>query len=280
MTPQQYCRDICKKSGSNFVLTFYLLGREKRHALEAFYAFCRVVDDIVDESPDPALAHEGLRHWRTEIGRLFDGKPEERIAVALLPAIRKYGIPREIFDEILTGCETDLTQTRYETFEALELYCYRVASCVGLASLRIFGLELTPQTRAAGIALGKALQLTNILRDIPGDLKRNRIYLPRQEMEEFGITENHLRNPDPANQKMLEFLYHQINRAQHFYSQAWKGFPADKKSRRRLIAARLMGKLYQKILNKIARDPFRIFRGNVGLDGLEKSEIVLKTLLG
>lgn len=279
MTPQQYCRDICKKSGSNFVRTFYLLGRERRLAMEAFYAFCRVIDDIVDESPDPALAHEGLRHWRTEIGHLFDDKPEERISIALLPSIRKYNIPREIFDEILTGCETDLTQTRYETFQDLELYCYRVASCVGLASLRIFGLELTPQTRGAGIALGKALQLTNILRDIPGDLKRNRIYLPRREMEEYDITENLLRNPDLSNQKLLEFLYHQINRAQHFYSQAWKGFPDDKKSRRRLITARLMGKLYQKILNKIARDPLRIFREKVSLGVMEKSGIVLETLL-
>lgn len=248
--------------------------------MEAFYAFCRVVDDLVDESPDPALAHEGLRHWRAEIGRLFDEKPEERIAVALLPAIRKYNIPREIFDEILTGCETDLTQTRYETFQELELYCYRVASCVGLASLLIFGLELTPQARTAGIALGKALQLTNILRDIPGDLKRNRIYLPHQEMEEYGVTEKDLAHPDPANPKILEFLYHQINRTRHFYSQAWRGFPADKKSRRRLTSARLMGKLYQKILNKIARDPSRIFREKVALNGLEKSGIVLATLFG
>ena len=278
MTPQQYCHDICKKSGSNFVRTFYLLERKKRHALEAFYAFCRVVDDIVDESADVTKAREGLQHWRDEIGRLFEGKTEERIGLALFPAIQKYKIPREYFDEILTGCETDLTQRRYETFEALEAYCYRVASCVGLVSLHIFGLELTPQTKAAGIALGKALQLTNILREISSDLRLDRIYLPQDELREYDITENNLKNSNLKNENMLEFLYHQINRAQHFYALAWNGFPTDKKSQRRLLAARLMGKLYQKILSKIARDPLRTFHQKVRLNGLEKSAIVAKTL--
>lgn len=279
MTPQRYCHQLCKKSGSNFLLTFYLLGSEKRHALEAFYAFCRVVDDIVDETPDQVTAQEGLEHWRLEIEKCFRGVPEEMIGKALLPAIQKYNIPQTYFDEILTGCETDLTKTRYETFEELEVYCYRVASCVGLVCLHIFGVELTPQIKAAGTALGKGLQLTNILRDITGDHQRGRIYLPQSELREYGLREADLKNSSTKNKKMLEFLYHQINRANHLYAQAWKGFPTDKKSKRQLIASRLMGCFYQKILNKIARNPFQLFKRKVRLNLLEKVAIAGKELL-
>lgn len=278
MTPQQYCKRVCKRSGSNFVLTFYLLGAKKRRAMEAFYAFCREVDDAVDEAPNEQKAKENIRFWKEEVPLLYQGKPRHLVTQAIKPILSNFQIPQEYLSEIVLGCEMDISHKTYATFAELERYCYRVASCVGLASLIICGVPLTPRTKEAGIALGKALQITNILRDIRSDLGRGRLYLPQEDLEQCGVAINDLngRNPNPLN--LMEFFYHEIERAQNFFKEAWKKFPASKKERRKILAPLLMGKIYEAILDKISRDPMRVFQEKIKLSGLEKLEIAGKEI--
>ncbi|MBI4224371.1 MAG: squalene/phytoene synthase family protein, partial [Deltaproteobacteria bacterium] len=176
-------------------------------------------------------------------------------------------------EEIVAGCEMDLTNKSYDTFAELETYCYRVASCVGLVSLHLFGVELTSATQQAGIALGKALQLTNILRDIATDLRRDRVYLPQEDLTRFQIGLRDLAHPDPSNLNLFDMLYFEMERARGFYRQAWEGFPKTGKARRRLAAAFSMGRIYETLLDKIAKDPISIFKEKVRLSRAEKLKI-------
>lgn len=273
MTPQDYCRRVCKKSGSNFVFSFYLFGRRRRQALEAFYAFCRKVDDAVDLAETPDKAIRQIAFWKEEVGRLANGIPEHPVGLALKPLVEAYDIPLQYLQEIVAGCEMDVTKKSYETFAELETYCYRVASCVGLVCLRLFGVSPTHPAEQAAMALGKALQLTNILRDIVTDLRRERIYIPREDLDRFSIRPADLANPDPANLNLFDLLYFEIERATGFYQAAWNLFPKRGKERRRLAAAFSMGRSYETLLDKIAQNPLRVFEEKVCLSGLEKLKI-------
>ncbi|MDO8526067.1 MAG: presqualene diphosphate synthase HpnD [Deltaproteobacteria bacterium] len=279
MNPQHYCHQICKKSGSNFVYAFYLLGKKRRHALEAFYAFCRLVDDAVDEAPSAEEAQNNLRFWREEIARIYRGEGEHIVSQALTPVVRAYDIPQKYLEEIVAGCEMDLVKKNYVTFQELELYCHRVASCVGLVSLRIFGIRNNRMIDAGGIALGKALQLTNILRDISTDLARGRIYIPEEDLRQSGVSKEALEKHSLDDLNLADLLYFEIKRAREFYQEAWQSFPKFGKERRQLVAAILMGRIYEAILDKIAKDPLSVFRQKVKLTGKEKSLIALKVLL-
>ncbi len=279
MTPQSYCHHVCKKSRSNFFYTFYLFGRKRRRALEAFYAFCRKVDDAVDQATSQEKAVQAIQYWKEEVARIYKKTPEHPVGKALSPVVKEFQIPQLYLNEIISGCEIDLYQKSYDTFKELENYCYKVASCVGLVCIRIFGVSPTPESEQAAIALGKALQLTNILRDIVPDLRRERIYIPQEDLSRFQIRAHDLAHPDRANLNLFDLLYFEIERARNYYRIAWDLFPRYGKERRRLVAAFSMGRVYETLLDKIAKDPFRIFSEKVRLSGAEKLKIALQELL-
>lgn len=278
MTPEATCRKICKKSGSNFVYAFYLVGSKKRRALEAFYAFCRVVDDTVDEATSTEKARGGLKFWLGEIEKMVAGRPTHPVGIALSPALKQFEIPSEYLKEIVAGCEMDLDKKSYATFDELELYCYRVASCVGLVCLHIFGVAQNPNIREAGIALGKALQITNILRDIRTDFARGRVYLPQEDLKTFGLHPEDLSNSTQSNLNLIELMYCEMDRAKSFFKTAWNGFPLAGPPRRKILPATLMGRFYETILNKISRDPLIVFRKKVSLSWMEKMDIAAKEI--
>ena len=273
MTPQAYCHRVCRQSGSNFVYTFYLFGRKKRQALEAFYAFCRVVDDSVDQAATPKKAAEAIAFWKEELPLIYRGEPRDLVSKALVEAVQQYQIPQKYLEEIVAGCELDLHKKTYATFLELEDYCFKVASCVGLVCLKIFGVAPSSQTEFAAASLGKALQLTNILRDIASDLKRGRIYLPEEDLKNFRVSPNDIANGSQKNLNLFDLLYFEIERARDYFAKAWELFPREKKERRKLLAAILMGRFYESILNKISHDPLAVFQTKIRLTGAEKIKI-------
>ena len=186
MTPDEYCQRKAAQSGSSFYYSFLFLPPEQRRAITAIYAFCREVDDVVDESTDPAIAAAKLAWWRGEIAALYANRPQHPVTRALAPFIEPYSITAVRLNEILDGMDMDLAQTRYPDFAALERYCYRVAGVVGLLAADIFG-HVNPQTFRYAEMLGTALQLTNIIRDVGEDARKNRIYLPMDELARFDV---------------------------------------------------------------------------------------------
>jgi len=241
------CASITRRSSSNFYYAFMLLPAERRHALYSVYAFCRFVDDIAD---DPAAANpaELLTRWREELERVFDGSPAHPISRALAHNVRRFAIPRRYFEEIIDGVEMDLGRTRYAAFEDLRLYCYRVASAVGLVCIEIFGYR-NPRTREYAENLGVAFQLTNIIRDLSEDAARGRIYLPLEDLARFGVTEDEiLRGADTLElRRLLEF---EVEQARSFYALAERALPAE--DRAAMLCAEAMRSIYRALLERIA----------------------------
>ena len=204
MTPEQYCEDRTKQSGSSFYYSFMFLPKEKRLAITALYAFCREVDDVVDECSDAGVARTTLTWWRMQVADIYDGKPQHPVAQALVPIVRKFNIAQEHLQEIIDGMEMDLDQPRYSDFKSLQLYCYRVASVVGLLAAEIFGYT-DRQTQKYAHDLGIAFQLTNIIRDVGEDARRGRIYLPMDELQQFGVTASDILNANETEnfQKLM-----------------------------------------------------------------------------
>ena len=186
MTPDEYCQQKAAQSGSSFYYSFLFLEPERRHAITALYAFCREVDDAVDEPSDPQVARSKLAWWRAEVAQLYAGNPQHPVTRALAPLIERYGITHERLGEIMDGMEMDLTQTRYLDYANLRLYCHRVAGVVGLLAARIFGFS-DERTLEYAENLGLAFQLTNIIRDVGEDARNNRIYLPMDELKRFEV---------------------------------------------------------------------------------------------
>jgi phytoene synthase len=267
---------VAKKSGSSFLYSFLVLNREQQKAIRAVYAFARRADDSVDEVNDPGRQQERLEHWREQLSLCYEGQPDDPATVELQWAIRKYSIPREYFDELLEGCGMDISRSRYETFEQLRLYCYRVASCVGLICLPIFGCPYE-QGKEYAIHLGLALQLTNIIRDVGADAKRDRIYLPQEDLERFGINEESIIQGvyDENFAALMEF---ESARALGYYEKAYSLLPED--YRRQLLAARIMGRTYRKLLSRIMRGGYRVLEEKAKLGKAEKIWIALTTWLG
>jgi phytoene synthase len=246
---------------TNFYYSFLVLPAEKRRAIVAVWDFCRAVDDAADEASEGRGAAE-VAQWREELARCFDGRaPQTPPGRALQPLIPRFHLPRSAFDALIEGVEMDLHPRRYATFAELYEYCIRVASAVGLMCVEIFGCR-DPGSRQYAIDLGVALQLTNILRDVPGDLSRGRIYIPVEDMNAFGATEADLEAEarrtggvrSPAVKQLLAF---QADRAREYYRRADRGLP--RADARRLVAARIMGSIYRQILSRIEAADYDVF---------------------
>ena len=252
-----HSRAITRKSASNLALAFVMLPRAKRNDMAVLYAFCREVDDVADNETVPVEKRRAqLADWRVDVRRACENeRPQFAVSHELQPVIAKYRLSFTLFDELIKGCEMDLHIKRYESFERLELYCYRVASAVGLLSIGIFGHQ-NPACRDYAIYLGKALQFTNILRDVRTDAERGRIYLPQSELKKFNVSEE-----DILNFKYSDGFYalgaSVADRAKKFYRLARQTLPPE--DRRAMVAAELMGSVYWRLLQKLEREKFDVF---------------------
>ncbi|MBK6804615.1 MAG: presqualene diphosphate synthase HpnD [Betaproteobacteria bacterium] len=273
MTPDQYCESRAAQSGSSFYYSFRLLPPERRRAITALYAFCREVDDVVDEVHDPAVARAKLAWWRTEVGAVYDGAPQHPVAQALVPVVRSYRLPREHFDAVIDGMAMDLAQQRYADFADLERYCHRVAGVVGLMSAEIFGHE---EASTAGFArdLGIAFQLTNIVRDVGEDARRGRIYLPQEDLARFGVSASAIlrAREEPGFGALMAF---EVERARAWYDRAMAQLaPRDRKAQRASLA---MAAIYRTLLDEIARDGYHVLDRRIALTPLRKLWIAWRT---
>ncbi|MEJ5237478.1 presqualene diphosphate synthase HpnD [Limisphaera sp. VF-2] len=272
----QQSQRITRRSASNLALAFCLLPRTTREDMAVLYAFCREVDDVADDPTAPLEERRArLDLWRRDIRRACNGQtPELAVCRELQPIIEWYRLPLTLFEELLDGVAMDLEISRYETWEQLDLYCYRVASVVGLLSLPIFGCR-HPASREYAIALGRALQLTNILRDVATDAVRGRIYLPLEEMRACGVTVEDIlaRRYSPA---FVEVARRVARRARRYYRQASELRPEE--DRQALIAAELMGAVYWRLLRKLERRRFNVFEGPPArLSRAFKALLILRT---
>ena len=276
MTPDQYCQQKTAQSGSSFYYSFLFLPPVRRRAITALYAFCREVDDIVDECTDVNVARTKLAWWRVEVARLYGGAPgvpTHPVAQALAPVVQGCNLPQRQLQEIIDGMEMDLTQHRYANFAALNIYCYRVASVVGLLSATIFGYT-DARTLKYAESLGMAFQLTNIIRDVGEDARRDRLYLPLDELERYNVSVAdimHARGGDGFRQ-LMEF---QIERALGYYRDAYAQLPAvDRKAQRPGL---VMAAIYQTLLAEIRAEGAPVLTQRTSLTPLRKLWIAWKT---
>jgi phytoene synthase len=275
MTPDEYCQQKAAASGSSFYYSFLFLPAPRRRAITALYAFCREVDDVVDETAEMQIAAAKLAWWRAEVANLYRGNPQHPVTRALLPFIAEYSLPQEHLNEIIDGMEMDLTQTRYLDWAALERYCHRVAGVVGLLAARIFGYS---DGRALEYArdLGIAFQLTNIIRDVGEDARKNRIYLPMDELKRFDVPAADILNAreTPQFNALMRF---QGERARSWYDKALAALPA--RDRRAQRPGLIMAAIYRALLDEIGRDDFRVLSRRTSLTPLRKFWIAWKTWL-
>lgn len=266
MTPEQYCQQKVGASGSSFYYSFLFLPAPRRAAITALYAFCREVDDAVDECAHPEIATAKLAWWRDEIANLYAGNPAHPVARALSPAVRAYDLPHAHFSDIIDGMAMDLGETRYATFAALREYCYRVASAVGLLSARIFGYT-DPRTLSFAEELGIAFQLTNIIRDVGEDALLGRIYLPQEDLRRFGVAIPDIlhRRDSPELHALMAF---QAGRAYEYYERALACLPAA--DRMPQLPSLIMARIYRANLDEIAADGYRVLDHKVTLPALRK----------
>jgi 15-cis-phytoene synthase len=270
----QESRTITRKSASNLAPAFVLLPRAKRDGMSALYAFCREVDDVADNEALPVpQRREQLAAWRVDVRRACGTEtPQFPVNRELQPVIRQYHLPFEHLDALLQGMEMDLDIKRYEDYEQLDLYCYRAASVVGLLSIEIFGYQ-DLACREYAVYLGKALQLTNILRDVRSDAERGRIYLPMSELARFKVSPEEILQREYSS-RFLELGNSVAQRARHFYRLARETLPAV--DRRSMVAAELMGSVYWLLLRKLERRRFNVFGPE--LTRLNKGQKVLLIL--
>lgn len=274
MTPDQYCQDKAASSGSSFYYSFLFLPRPRRRAITALYAFCREVDDVVDDNRTNEIGRVKLQWWKDEIERLYQDNPQHPVTRALHTAIRDFDLPREYFLEIIEGMEMDLEQQRYTTFKELSLYCYRVASVVGLLSAEIFGYR-DRHTLKYARDLGMAFQLTNILRDVGEDARRGRIYLPQEDLQRFGVQEQELLQgrETPGFYQLMAF---EAQRARDYYQRAYAHLPESDRHAQR--AGLIMSSIYQRLLDELEKDGFHVLTRRINLTPLAKLWLAGKTV--
>lgn len=265
---------ITRQSKSNLALAFVSLGRERRADITTFYAFCRVIDDIAD-SPELSVAEKAreLVAWRSWLRAGGTGEPA--LAGEIRALLGKYRLAPEMLEEIISGVEMDLSVARYATFEALRVYCYRVASAVGLVSIEIFGYR-NPKCREYAIELGLALQTTNIIRDVARDLRVGRVYLPLDEMARFGYSEADLFALQ-YDERFVAVMEFQARRSRDFFARAAALLPPE--DRRSMVAAEIMGAVYRSLLRRMERDRFRVFKKEYRLNRLQKAGWVIAQLV-
>ncbi|HXT04908.1 MAG TPA: presqualene diphosphate synthase HpnD [Casimicrobiaceae bacterium] len=266
MTPDAYCADKAAQSGSSFYYSFRLLPPERRVAINALYAFCREVDDAVDETSDPNVARAKLAWWRTEVAAIYAGAPQHPVALALVPAARRYGLRQADLQTVIDGMQMDLDKVRYVDFAELETYCDRVAGAVGLMSAEIFGYE-DPATRGYARDLGIAFQLTNIIRDVGEDARRGRIYLPQDDLARFGVAPSDVLRAT-ASPAFVELMRFEVDRARGWYGRALAKLPP--RDRRAQRAGLAMAAIYRTLLDEIARDGYRVLDRRIALTPLRK----------
>lgn len=266
MTPEEYCQQKAASSGSSFYYSFLFLPPEQRQAITALYAFCREVDDIVDECTDRDIARIKLQWWRDTLKNTFNGEPEHPIQHALISVIKRYNLPLEHFLEIIDGMEMDLDNQRYPSFKELSLYCYRVASVVGLMAVEIFGYQ-DRNTQKYAYNLGMAFQLTNILRDVQEDARRGRVYIPLDELQRFNVSvDDILNNKDSA--AMHELFAFQAQRAQEYYDKALSLLAEQDRFAQR--SGVIMATIYRRVLTAIADKDYAVLAGRISLNPLHK----------
>ena len=266
--------NITRQSKSNLALAFISLGRERKRDINIFYAFCRVVDDIADSSKlNVAEKRQRLAAWREMLRSAIPGEPALADEVRCL--IDKYSLSIEMLEEIISGVEMDLSISRYATFEELRVYCYRVASVVGLVSIEIFGYR-NPACKEYALQLGLALQMTNIIRDVGKDLRNGRIYLPQEDLARYEYSEAELRDRQ-YNERFVRLMKFEAERARQFFSSAAASLPPE--DRRSMVAARIMGSVYRGLLRRMELDKFHVFEKEYRLSKLEKASRIAAQLL-
>lgn len=266
MTPQDYVQQKAVASGSSFYYAFLFLPAPRRAAITAFYAFCREVDDVVDEVADPAVAARKLAWWSSEVAQSFAGQPSHPVMQALLPHAPTYGIRQDQLQAVIQGCQMDLEQTRYLDYTGLQRYCHLVAGVVGEVSAGIFG-QTDPATTAFAHTLGQAFQLTNIIRDVGEDALRGRIYLPVNELQRFDVKAHEIlkRTHSDRFEALMRF---QAERAHALYDQAMAQLPAcDRRSQKPGL---MMASIYRTLLREIETEQFRVLHQRVSLPPLRK----------
>ena len=273
MSPDEYCQQKTVQSGSSFYYSFLFLPPERRRAITALYAFCREVDDTVDETSDASVARIKLAWWRTEVSTMYKGSPTHPVTQALQPHIATYKLEEQHLQAIIDGMEMDLDQSRYLDFAGLQKYCWRVAGVVGILSASIFGYT-RPETLAYAEKLGLAFQLTNIIRDVGDDARKGRIYIPVNELQQFNVTAADILN-FRHSEKFEALMQFQNERAQRTYDEALALLP--KEDRRAQRPGLMMAAIYRTLLDEIARDNFQVLNQRISLTPLRKLWLAWKT---
>lgn len=273
MTPEQYVQDKAAKSGSSFYYAFLFLPPPRRAAITAFYAFCREVDDVVDEVQDPGVAATKLAWWRKEVASAFSGKPSHPVTLALMPHVAAYDIRAEHLQAVIDGCQMDLDQSRYLDFAGLARYCHLVAGIVGEVASGIFG-RTQAQTIAYAHRLGLAMQLTNIIRDVGDDARRGRIYLPVSELQQFDVKAHEVLNRG-YSERFTALMTFQAERAHRCYDEALALLPeADRRAQKPGL---MMAQIYRTLLREIEVQQFQVLHQRTSLTPLRKLWIAAKT---
>ena len=270
------CRTITRREAKNFYYAFLTLPAAKRRAIYAAYAFCRHCDDSVDEETSTDAKLKALTELQANLDSTYSGNASGPIYVALADVARNYDIPQDYFQEIILGVESDLVKDRFQNFEELREYCYRVASVVGLICLQIFGYE-DDDAKGYAVDLGLAMQLTNIIRDVREDLDMGRVYLPQDEMARFGYSEEDLKN-GVRNQAFHDLMEFQAQRAREYFDRGFKLLPYL--SRRSRACPAVLGALYSQVLDRIEASDYDVLESRVSLSKAEKIGITAKTWLG
>jgi 15-cis-phytoene synthase len=266
MTPEQYVQNKAASSGSSFYYAFLFLPRPRRAAITAFYAFCREVDDVVDEVSDPGVARTKLAWWRKEVAQSFNGQAQHPVMKALMPCVPEFGLQQGQLQAVIEGCEMDLEQTRYLDFPTLERYCHLVAGVVGEVSARIFG-QTQEATTAYAHKLGLAFQLTNIIRDVGEDAMRGRIYLPISELQRFDVKAHEITKRQ-YSERFTALMRFQAERAHALYDEALALLPpADRRSQKPGL---MMASIYRTLLREIEAEDFKVLHQRISLTPLRK----------
>lgn len=273
MNAEEYCQEQAAGSGSSFYYSFLFLPANQRQAITALYAFCREVDDIVDECSDLNIALVKLNWWRDEIQRVFHGQAQHPVGIALSKSIKEFKLDEKHFHSIIDGMLMDTEKRRYQTFDELSLYCYRVAGVVGLLAIEIFGYN-NPSTQQYAEELGMAFQLTNILRDIKEDARRDRLYLPLDELQKFNVSEQDIFNAN-LNDNLRALLAFQADRAESYYQKAYMSLAdSDRYSQRTGL---IMAAIYHSVLNLIRKKDYDVFSKSIRLSPIRKLWIAWRT---
>lgn len=266
MSPQDYVQQKAAASGSSFYYAFLFLPAAQRAAITAFYAFCREIDDVVDDASDPGVASAKLAWWRAEVAQAFAGRASHPVLQALMPLAPDYGITQEPLLAVIDGCQMDLQQSRYLDYPGLQRYCHLVAGVVGEVAARIFG-QTQPQTTLYAHTLGQALQLTNIIRDVGEDARRGRIYLPMSELKQFDVTAQEILGRS-YSERFTALMRFQAERAHSLYNQALAALPAA--DRRAQKPGLMMASIYRALLREIEAEQFQVLHQRIALTPLRK----------